>query len=33
MATQKENITYIKHEIKKQGVLLERLANAVALSS
>jgi|TARA_R110000823_G_scaffold240338_1_gene365347 hypothetical protein len=29
MATQKENITYIKHEIKKQGVLLERLANAV----
>jgi cupin superfamily acireductone dioxygenase involved in methionine salvage len=29
MATQKENITYIKQEIKKQGVLLERLANAV----
>ena len=29
MATQKENITYIKQELKKQGVLLERLANAV----
>ena len=29
MATQKENITYIKKEINKQGVLLERLANAV----
>ena len=29
MATQKENITYIKQEIKKQGVLLERLATAV----
>ena len=29
MATQKENITYIKREISKQGVLLERLANAV----
>jgi hypothetical protein len=29
MATQKENITYIKQEIKKQGVLLERSANAV----
>jgi len=29
MSTQKENITYIKKEINKQGVLLERLANAV----
>ena len=29
MATQKENITYIKQELKKQGILLERLANAV----
>jgi|TARA_R100000908_G_scaffold43307_1_gene20304 hypothetical protein len=29
MATQKDNITYIKQEVKKQGVLLERLANAV----
>ena len=29
MATQKEDISYIKTEIKKQGVLLERLANAV----
>ena len=29
MATQKEDILYIKSEQKKQGVLLERLANAV----
>tara|TARA_R100001509_G_scaffold164985_2_gene144547 strand:+ start:1617 stop:1874 length:258 start_codon:yes stop_codon:yes gene_type:complete len=29
MATQKEDIVYIKTELKKQGVLLERLANAV----
>lgn len=29
MATQKDNITYIKQEINKQGILLERLANAV----
>ncbi len=29
MATQKEDILYIKTELKKQGVLLERLANAV----
>lgn len=29
MATQKEDILYIKKEIKKQGVLLDRLANAV----
>ena len=29
MSTQKENISYIKKEINKQGVLLERLANAV----
>lgn len=29
MATQKEDISYIKKEIKKQGVLLERLASAV----
>ena len=29
MGTQKEDILYIKSEQKKQGVLLERLANAV----
>ena len=29
MGTQKEDILYIKMEQKKQGVLLERLANAV----
>ena len=29
MATQKEDILYIKKELKKQGILLERLANAV----
>ena len=29
MATQKQDISYIKTEIKKQGVLLERLTNAV----
>ena len=29
MGTQKEDILYIKTEQKKQGVLLERLANAV----
>jgi hypothetical protein len=29
MATQKENITYIKQELTKQSVLIERLANAV----
>ncbi len=29
MATQKEDIKYIKKELNRQGVLLERLANAV----
>jgi hypothetical protein len=29
MATQKEDIKYIKKEMDRQGVLLERLANAV----
>ena len=29
MGTQKDDILYIKTEQKKQGILLERLANAV----
>ena len=29
MATQKDDIKYIKREMDRQGVLLERLANAV----